>query len=63
MTPHAWLLLGLYLLVLLMLVKPFGLYIAEVVEGRSWALRLGGPTETAIYRLCGICQDEEIGWR
>ena len=32
MTSHAWLLLGLYLFVLLMLVKPLGLYLAEVME-------------------------------
>ena len=63
MTPHAWLLLGLYLLVLLALVKPLGLYIADVMEGRStWVLRLGGPIEAAIYRLCGVRQDEEMGW-
>ncbi len=44
MTPHAWLLLGLFLLVLLALVKPLGLYIADVMEGRStWAPRIGGP--------------------
>jgi len=63
MTPHAWLLLGLYLLVLLVLVKPLGLYIANVMEGRStWALRVGGPIEAVIYRLCGVRQDEEMGW-
>ena len=63
MTPHAWLLLGLYLLVLLALVKPLGLYMADVVEGRSWALRLGSPLEAVIYRFCGVRQDEEMSWR
>ncbi len=63
MTPHAWLLLGLYLLVLLVLVKPLGTYIANVVEGRSWVLRVGNPLESVLYRLCGIRQDEEMGWR
>ncbi len=63
MTPHAWLLLGLFLLVLLALVKPLGAYIAEVMEGRStWALRLGGPIESVIYRLCGVRKNEEMGW-
>jgi len=62
MTSHAWLLLGLYLLVLLALVKPLGIYIANVMEGRSWAIRFGGPFETLIYRLCGIRKDEEMGW-
>ncbi len=64
MTPHAWLLLGLYLLVLLALVKPLGAYIAGVMEGRaSVALRLGGPIESVIYRLGGIRQNEEMNWR
>jgi K+-transporting ATPase ATPase A chain len=63
MTLHAWLLLGLYLLVLLALVKPLGIYIAEVMEGRSTGvLRVGRPVEAAIYRLCGVRQDEEMGW-
>jgi potassium-transporting ATPase potassium-binding subunit len=64
MTPHAWLLLGLYLFVLLALVKPLGLYIAAVMEGRPiLALRLGGPIEAVIYRLCGLRPDEEMNWR
>ena len=64
MTPHAWLLLGIYLLVLLALVKPLGLYIAAVMEGRPiLALRLGRPIEAMIYRLCGIRPDEEMDWR
>ncbi|MER2526582.1 MAG: potassium-transporting ATPase subunit KdpA [Candidatus Competibacter denitrificans] len=63
MTPHAWLLLGLYLLVLLSLVKPLGIYIADVMEGRStWALRVGGPIEAVIYHLCGIHKNEKMGW-
>jgi potassium-transporting ATPase potassium-binding subunit len=63
MTPHAWLVLGLYLLVLLSLVKPLGVYIADVMEGRArWALRLGGGLEAVIYRLCGIRKDDEMAW-
>jgi K+-transporting ATPase ATPase A chain len=56
------LLLGLYLLVLLALVKPLGIYIADVMEGRSRALRIGGPIEAVIYRLCGIRENKEMGW-
>ncbi|MFO7642551.1 MAG: potassium-transporting ATPase subunit KdpA, partial [Candidatus Competibacteraceae bacterium] len=45
-------------------VKPLGLYIAAVMEGRPiLALRLGGPIEAVIYRLCGVRPDEEMGWR
>ena len=63
MTNHAWLLLGLYLLLLLLAAKPLGSYIANVMEGRATlALRLGGGFESALYRLCGVRKDEEMGW-
>jgi K+-transporting ATPase ATPase A chain len=63
MTNHAWLLLGAYLAILLLVAKPFGIYIANIMEGRpSLALRLGGGTESLLYRLCGIRKDEEMGW-
>ncbi|MCX7166788.1 MAG: potassium-transporting ATPase subunit KdpA [Rhodocyclales bacterium] len=59
MTNHAWLLLGLYMAVLLLLVKPLGLYIAHVMEGRlAFATRI----ESAVCRLCGIQRDEDMGW-
>ena len=59
MSNHAWTLLGLFLVVLLLTVKPLGIYIANVMEGR---FRLAGKIESPIYRLCGIRQDEEMGW-
>ncbi|HEX8978158.1 MAG TPA: potassium-transporting ATPase subunit KdpA [Parasulfuritortus sp.] len=62
MSTHAWLLLGLYLFVLLLLVKPLGVYIDNVMEGRGFALRLGGGTEAFLYRLAGVRKDEEMGW-
>ncbi|MGB4947549.1 MAG: potassium-transporting ATPase subunit KdpA, partial [Candidatus Competibacter denitrificans] len=63
MSTHAWLLLGLYLLVLLLLAKPLGVYLAAVVEGRAaWAARVGGPIEVGIYRLCGIRPADSMGW-
>jgi len=63
MTTHAWLLLGLFLLVLLLAAKPLGSYIANVMEGRSLALRLGGPIESVLYRLGGVRKDEDMGWK
>jgi len=63
MTDHAWLLLGLYLLLLLLAAKPLGSYIANVMEGRpTLAQRLGGGFESFLYRLCGVHRDEEMGW-
>ena len=62
MTDHAWLLLGLYLLVLLLVARPLGGYVADVMEGRGRALRLGGGIESRLYRLCGVRRDAEMGW-
>ncbi|WP_153131225.1 potassium-transporting ATPase subunit KdpA [Dechloromonas hortensis] len=59
MSNHAWLLLGLFLIVLLLTVKPLGTYIANVMEGR---FRLAGKIENPLYRLCGIRPDDEMGW-
>ncbi len=59
MTNHAWILLGVYFLTLLLLSKPLGLYIAQVMEGR---LKYGGVIENTLYRFCGIKKDEEMGW-
>jgi potassium-transporting ATPase potassium-binding subunit len=50
MSPHAWSLLGLYLLVLLVMAKPLGDYIAHVMEGQpllAWGMRDG--VESPLY--------------
>ena len=58
MTANAWIQIGLFLAVLLLLVKPLGGYMAAVYEGRpTWASRILGPVERGIYRLCGIPAD------
>ena len=64
MTPSTLALLATYLLVTLLLVKPVGLYIANVMEGRPiWPLRIGAPIERFIYRLCGTDSAKEMGWK
>ena len=63
MTLHAWLLLGIYLIALLALIKPLGIYIADIMQSHSLlAMRMGSPIESVIYRLCGIRKDEEMNW-
>ena len=62
MSSHAWVLLGLYLLILVAAAKPLGSYIADVMEGCGFASRLGRGIESLIYRLCGVRRDEEMGW-
>jgi len=56
--------IALYLLLLLLLVKPLGWYMAQVYEGRSCFLdSLFGPFERLIYKLCGIKSQQEMGWK
>jgi potassium-transporting ATPase potassium-binding subunit len=64
MTPASLALFAVLLLVVLVLVKPLGAYMADVMEGRPmWALRIGRPLENVIYRLCGIDPAAEMGWK
>ena len=56
--------LGLYLVVLLVLAKPLGAYMARVYEGRPIGLdRALGWLERLIYRLVGVRPDAEMGWK
>jgi K+-transporting ATPase ATPase A chain len=56
--------LALYLVVLLLLAKPFGAYMARVYQGRPIGLdRALGWLERLIYRAAGIRPDAEQGWK
>ena len=57
--------LGIVLLgAVLLFAKPFGAYVADVMEGKPiLALRLGGQLERAIYKLAGIDAAKESGWK
>ena len=63
MTHYAVLQIGLFLVVLLLLVKPLGWYMVRVYEGKpcglGWAV---GWPERLIYRVCGIDPTEEMAW-
>ena len=64
MTPVSIALVAAFFLLLLVTVKPFGLYMANVMEGRPiWALRVGARFEAFIYRSCGIDPDAQMGWK
>ncbi len=64
MTINGLVQIGLYFVVLLALVKPLGWYMARVYEGQPCGLdRVVGPLERLIYRLCGVRQSEEMGWK
>jgi potassium-transporting ATPase potassium-binding subunit len=64
MTANGVLQLLLYLVVLLLLAKPLGAYMARVYDGRPiWLDRALGWLERLIYRLCGVQADQEMGWK
>ena len=64
MTAASEVLIIVFLAVVLACVKPLGLYMANVMEGRPiWPLRVGAPLERWIYRLCGIEPAAEMGWK
>jgi len=64
MSAYALLQIGLFLVVLVLLVKPLGWYMARVYEGKpcgiGWAV---GWLERLIYRVCGIDPNEEMTWQ
>jgi len=49
--------------ILLALAVPLGAYMARVYEGRGLAIRVLGPVERLFYRLAGIRQEAEMGWK
>jgi K+-transporting ATPase ATPase A chain len=64
MTPGSMALIAVFFILLLLCVKPFGLYIVNVMEGRPiWPLRAGARFEALIYRLCGIDPGAQMGWK
>ncbi|MEP7186669.1 MAG: potassium-transporting ATPase subunit KdpA [Rhodanobacter sp.] len=64
MTPNDYLQIGIFLVVLLLLVKPVGSYMALVfADAPNGVTRFGARVERGIYRLCGISQDEDMGWK
>jgi K+-transporting ATPase ATPase A chain len=63
MTGNDYFQLGLYLVVLLLLVKPLGSYMALVFSDTpNRVTRLGAPIERVLYRASSIKADEEMSW-
>jgi len=58
-----WLLLLALLGLVLLCVKPLGIYMANVMEGKpTFARRMAGRVEGWIYRGCGITPGEDMAW-
>ena len=64
MNTWSWLQLTLYLAVLLVLVKPLGLFMARVYSGeRTLLTPVCGPVERLLFRLAGVDPEVEMGWK
>jgi K+-transporting ATPase ATPase A chain len=63
MSANGWLQLAIYVLVLLLLVKPLGLYMAGVFEGTGAMTRWFGPLERALYKFCRVDAGAPMSWK
>jgi potassium-transporting ATPase potassium-binding subunit len=64
MNLYSWFQLILYMVVLLLLAKPLGSFMAKVYQGEHTFLdRVLGPVERFIYRLAGVKPDEDMNWK
>ncbi|MBV8672458.1 MAG: potassium-transporting ATPase subunit KdpA, partial [Acidobacteriaceae bacterium] len=64
MTANGWLQFLLYFVVLVILMRPLGIYMARVFEGQHTFLDpVFKPIERLLYRLFGVKEDEEMDWR
>src|SRR5690242_11134495 len=62
MTANGYLQLAFYVVVLLLLVKPLGAYMADIYEGKGIAVRIGGGFERLLYRAGGVDPASEMRW-
>jgi len=60
-----WIQLALYLGILLLITKPLGLYLLQVLDakGRTWLDPLVGPIERLTYRVGGVDPLKEQSWK
>jgi potassium-transporting ATPase potassium-binding subunit len=64
MSANGWLQFLVYSVVLCLAVKPVGIYLARVLEGkRTWLDPVLRPVERLTYKLCGVKADHEMNWR
>ena len=63
-SPNSWLQFALFVGALLLITKPLGLYLVQVldVNGKTWLDRLVRPIERLTYRVCGIDPSREQSW-
>jgi len=61
---NAWLQFAVYVAALLLITKPLGLYLVQVLDarGRTWLDPVVRPLERLTYRLCRLDAEREQGW-
>src|SRR5215469_4855391 len=64
MNISGWMQLGLFIGVLLLITKPLGLYLCQVldVNGKTFMDPVVRPFERLTYRICGVNPEKEQGW-
>jgi potassium-transporting ATPase potassium-binding subunit len=64
MTANGWLQFAIFSIVLILTVRPVGLYLVRVFEGQgTWLDPILRPVERLIYRLGGVNAEHEMNWR
>jgi K+-transporting ATPase ATPase A chain len=63
MSANGWMQFALYLAVLLLLVKPLGVYMARVFDGTAAVTRWFGPAERLLYKMCRIDATVSMNWQ
>jgi potassium-transporting ATPase potassium-binding subunit len=63
MTLNGWIQIGIYCVLIILFVKPFGAFMARVFEGeRTFLQPVLRPVERAIYWCCGVDEKQEQHW-
>ncbi len=64
MTTNQWTQIGFFFVLLLLLVKPLGWYMARVYEHKPFFLgKWFGWLERLVYKICGVRPEEEMDWK
>ncbi|MEQ1529999.1 MAG: potassium-transporting ATPase subunit KdpA, partial [Methylococcales bacterium] len=64
MTANAYLQIGLYLLFLMILAKPLGVYMGKVYDNSPmWFTQWLAPLEARLYKYCGVDTEQDMSWK
>jgi K+-transporting ATPase ATPase A chain len=65
MKPNDWLQLSLFVVAIVAITKPLGLYLTQVLDasGRTWLDPVLRPLERLTYRVIGVSPEREHNWK